>query len=605
MDLRTEFRHLVTNQYMPEYDYKYRKFSFRTVHYVSNCKNIYCMCACAYELEFLDFISDKGKIDEEMYERVVQNLIKGKCPHVDSARNEFVIETCAYAKHIAMAVGTLDALDKSGPHFHLDGVYKRNTIEIGLLQNRVRGIDEVLQKPDGDAPGISGKVLLEGARQDSNTDVVEMKHTEVVDFCVKKEYTDMLKCILNPEIGHKPYNIAYALNIAMKKNLQNIQYYLIQYTKDKACQPDSAINRYEVNNGRYQKYFADCAVFFGDTILLKKILENSYMNLTQMVKLEHTALLLKRKDCKSIISSFLPTFLQHQTLTQVELLQEMIDLFSRFNDGFEDEIKEAIFTILNSKAYSGSNITELSTTQNPSLLHLYLLDPTEYFWYRHVYPKGRCSHHVSVLAELDDSIDCLYLNYGTALNYTLSSRSQDSNFREILETLIFENSDIDLNLTAVARGLRIDLENQKSTQTDYSMTDGIYIMDGKLHGLFDDKTDMILNFTAPLLIECGYTLSCDMLEESVGSSMFDFLAPEPDNASSILPDVRVYIKQYLETPRPLTHCCRDVLRKHFKGRKIHRYVEAANIPKLVKDFVLLKPVLRCIFPDKKYRVVFK
>ena len=605
MDLRTEFTNLVTNLYMPEYDYKHRKFSFRTVHYVSNCQNIYCMCACAYELEFLDFISDKGQIDEEMYERVVQNLIKGKCPHVDSARNEFVRGTCVYAKHIAMAVGTLDALDESGPHFHLHGVYKRNTIEIGLLQNCVRGIDEVLRNRDGDEPGISGIACLERARQDSNTDVVELKHTNVVDLCVEKEYTDMLKCILNPEIGHKPYNIASALNIAMKKDLQNIQYHLKQYTKDKTCQPDYAINRYEANNGRYQKYFADSAVFFGDTVLLKELLDNSYMNLTQMIKLEHTALLLNREECKSFISSFLSAFLQPQTLTKVELLQEMIDLFVRFNDGFDDEIKEAILTIANSKAYSESNNTELSNTSNPSLLHLYLLDPTEYFWYRHVYPKGRCSHHIHALAELDGSINCLYLNYGTALNYTLSSRSHDTKFREILETLIFENSDIELNPTAVLRGLRIDLENQKRTQTDDSMTDGIYTMDGKLHGLFDNKADVILNLTAPLLLECGYTLSRDMLEESVGSSMFDFLAPEPDNASSILPDVRVYIKQYLETPRPLTHCCRDVLRKHFKGRKVHRYVEAATIPKLIQDFVLLKPVLRCIFPDKKCQVLFK
>ena len=134
MDLRKEFRNLVTNQYMPGYDYKYKKYSFRTVHYVSNRKNIYCMCACAYELEFLDFISDKGDIDEEMYERVVQNLIKGKCPHADSKRNEFVRETCTYAKHIAMAVGTLSALNKRGPHLRLDGVYKRNAIEIGLVK---------------------------------------------------------------------------------------------------------------------------------------------------------------------------------------------------------------------------------------------------------------------------------------------------------------------------------------------------------------------------------------------------------------------------------------------------------------------------------------
>ena len=603
MDLRKEFRNLVTNQYMPGYDYKCKNYSFRTVHYVSHLQNIYCMCACAYELEFLDFISDKGDIDEEMYERVVQNLIKGKCPHVDSARNEFVNKTCTCAKHIAMAVGTLSALNKIGLHLRIGGVYKRNAMEIGLVKNSVRSIDEILRQLVGDEPGILDIECLEGVRQDSNANVLEIKQRNAVLFCVEKEYTNMLKRIINdPEIGHKPYNIASALSIAMKRNLHDIQFYLIQYIKDIACQPYYAKNRcYEAYGGLYQKYYGDCAILFGDTVLLRKLLENSYMDLTQMVKLEQIALLLNRTECSSIISSSLPTFLLPQSLTQVELLHEMIDLFVRFNDGFENEIKAGISTILHSKICSDYKNTELRNTRNPPLLHLYLLNPTGYGWDRHFFPRGSCSHHISVFTELDGTINCVYLNYGTALNYTLSSRSLDTSFREILETLIFENSDIELNPTAVLRGLRIDLENQKQKRTDFSVTEGIYIMDSNFHGLFEGETgdDEALNFTAPLLIECGYTLSRNTFQENMGMSMLDFFKSEPDNVSNILPDVKVYINQYLETPRRLTHCCRDVLRKHFKGRQIHRFVVAADMPKPIQDFVLLKPVLRCIFPVKK------
>ena len=599
MDLRKEFRNLVTNKYMPGYDYGYKKFSFRTVHYVSNCKNIYCMCACAYELEFLDFISDKGVIDEIMYDRVVENLFKGKCLHVDSARCEFVRETCIYAKHIAMAVGTLDALNKRGPHFRLliDGAYKKNVMEMGLLKNSVRSIDEVLRNLDGDIPDILDIECLEGVREDLNKDVLEIKQTDAVAFCIENKYTDMLKCILNTGIGHKPYNIASALCIAMKRKLQNIQFYLIQYITDIACDiaydPDYAKNRYyEVYRGLYQKYCADCAVLFGDTVLLKRLLETSDMNLTQMVKLAHTAWLLNRRQCNHIILSFLQAFRPlNSPLTHVDYIQEMIDLFVRFNDGFENEIKAGISTMLNYIIGSDNKNITLSNTRNPSLIHLYLLDPAEYFWYRQLFPRSY-HHHISVLADLDDNINCLYLEYGTALNYVLNGRLHDKKFREILETLIFENSDIELNPTAVQSGLRIDLENQKKTRTDYSVEEGNYIMDGKLHGLFEAETgdDVALNLTAPLLIECGYNLS---------PYMFDFLAPEPDNVSNILPDVKVYIRQCLETPRRLTHCCRDVLRKHFKGKQIHRFVEAADMPKPIQDFILLKPVLRCIFPVKK------
>ena len=65
---------------------------------------------CAYEHELLDYISDTGEIDKVMYERVVDNIIKAKCPHVDCMRPELVKTTYITGKHLAMTVGTVDAL---------------------------------------------------------------------------------------------------------------------------------------------------------------------------------------------------------------------------------------------------------------------------------------------------------------------------------------------------------------------------------------------------------------------------------------------------------------------------------------------------------------
>ena len=174
MDLRTEFRNLVTNKYMPGYNYRYTKYSFRTVNYVSHYKNIYCMCACAYEHEILDYISHTGEIDEVTYERVVDNIVQGTCPHVVNVRDKFVRETCTYAKHIAMAVGTLDALNKRGPH-HISGdVFRVNPIEIALLKNNERSISEALEKLDGDEPGILSSITFQGIRKATNrNDVIQ------------------------------------------------------------------------------------------------------------------------------------------------------------------------------------------------------------------------------------------------------------------------------------------------------------------------------------------------------------------------------------------------------------------------------------------------
>ena len=88
-------------------------------------------------------------------------------------------------------------------------------------------------------------------------------------------------------------------------------------------------------------------------------------------------------------------------------------------------------------------------------------------------------------------------------------------FREILETLNFENEnpDIQLNASAISVALRNDLRNNQS-DSDYLLP-GTYIIDRKLHVLRGESCSLgwALNFTTPLLIECGFTITRkDILE---------------------------------------------------------------------------------------------
>ena len=113
MDVRDIFRKLTTNKYIPDFDYKNYKLSFQTVFYTCNYK--YCCCPCAFDHEWLTYISDEPQVDEELYTKVEANLLAGKCPHVDDVISDYVRETTVYGIHIAAAAGTEKAIKPHRP----------------------------------------------------------------------------------------------------------------------------------------------------------------------------------------------------------------------------------------------------------------------------------------------------------------------------------------------------------------------------------------------------------------------------------------------------------------------------------------------------------
>ena len=108
MDVSTTFRNLVSNQFMPEFDYIFTQFSFSTVSYKTHYS--YCCCECAFQHEYIDYITKAGTLDELIYNKIVCCIEDGQCPHVTDLPPEYICKSSVNAIHIAAAVGTVEAV---------------------------------------------------------------------------------------------------------------------------------------------------------------------------------------------------------------------------------------------------------------------------------------------------------------------------------------------------------------------------------------------------------------------------------------------------------------------------------------------------------------
>ena len=147
-----------------------------------------------------------------------------------------------------------------------------------------------------------------------------------------------------------------------------------------------------------------------------------------------------------------------------------------------------------------------------------------------------------------------------------------------IKLLINENPDHETHKTAVMRGLwRDSAALQKYDKT--VVKHGNYIVDAKQHGRYgyDDDDNFCLNFMGPFLMECGFPVSRQSLIDSLNGDLH--------------PSVRAYILKYIKSPMPLKVICRDTLRRHFKGRLIHRFAEQSQCPRAIKNFLLLNSLL--------------
>ena len=556
--------------------YQELNFEFETVSYISTYT--YCLCLCGYEHEYATYISDSGEIDKEIYERVVQNIVAGKCPHVDSVPKGYVNTACINAMHIAVAVNKTFTLEKLFHKFidvkksisytdwyyslesHLSGV---DPYHIAIMKNNTEAISAFPIKLES----IS-KIHRIYYAEKLGDDKLRIEFISVFQLCILRNKTNMVSCRLSQmtntnELGYVTCN---DISEALKCNISNIKTHELL---TKAVKESS-------------KNISELAIFWNRPSVLVDTLADviSKESYTVLEKITRICVALQRHECLKVIINHGVDVSQFPDFDRFEFLLDLLITF---------DAADAVIPVLK-KVKDATESKSTTEPNNNKLTHLYKYNDRILDFQK----------DISVLKVLLQFCDVNYVNeYGFTpfldLLERLNKLSYDPDkprFRQAVELYIYENSDLAVNTAAVT--LAVDLDKKtpcfyecaalfwefcRNEQVSLPLT-----ADGKTHALYghdEDDGNFALNFYAPLLVECGYPLS---------EVTYDF----QESLEKVHPMEKVYLQDCFNVPRALRLCCRDSLRRHFKGRQIHKFVERSSLPRSVADYILLKPLLKCV-----------
>ena len=535
MDVENVFRLLTSNKYIIHFNYA-TSFSFQTVFYFSRYS--YCSCECAFEHEYLDYILDSGGINKEMYNRVLENILNGKCPHVDKVDEDYTRETSITAIHIAAALGAEKAIKRYwGDSYAVrSGVFSLSLFQIALLKQRTLSVN-MLGKERITANGMN---ILCYYRSEESRDKITIESVSPAVFCVRKRNRALLKAALSACYTCTDFD--KALELTFKYNLTDMVEELIGFIK-----------------GASSNLKRDCIA-----VAIVNNRPDVLTSLLQVFKSEHIphhylyelCTVMKRNECADVLHfyhSIHATELLFDKLSGLDLNPENIVDFPR-----------NIISKLKTRTYI-QNLVNQSNTTGLTRLH-YCVN------YRH--------EEVKILLELGADVNRVDDNGHTPLISLLSRRDLVKthtllDVREIVGMLLQGNPSIDLNEKAVELAIVHDELDTKTTSFD-RIHCGEFETNVRLHSVVQNSkaVDKSLLFLGSLLIECGFPVTRDVLYKSLLKPLHEV--------------EKEYIRRYLKMPRSLELLCRDTLRKRFPGRDLNHFIDSRVIPNVIKDFILLR-----------------
>ena len=569
---------------MHGFDYNQTEFSFQTVFHFDNAFS-YCICSCGFEHECLDYITESGTIDEEKYDKIVKCIIDGECPHVCQVPVRYVKEATIHAMDIAVGIGTREAVYDSLTRrpVRRRNLYHLNVFSAALLNKSKDDtmIFDLMKRYDESNKGK----LIHAERCDNDPDVVSFQAEEVCEFLARKNINLLKCCFRRIVVPNRRIRDEDRFRLTLRCNLEVEEGFVMD---------GSASDYFETfRTVRVEQYlqrlssFCIWAIFYDkpkvlDTVLFSfKLISLGKYYTALIIRLNYMCQLFPRRECEKILKMhrcsmeaaaislkdkviiLLDLLLERPSVMRVTVIQALKQIpdvhkivdtalkdgknwnhLHAYNQIFSDKNDPEVLRII---LDSGIDLNAVDSNGKTPLVHL-------------------IERHIHVIPSIDE-VSKLQAMHQTA------------------EMYIFENPDIEKNQAAVAKAIEADEQLNKLQPghliSDFHLT-GEYQMDVQLHCIFgyDDSDSFVLNFLAPLLLESGFILTqevcCELFEHKI-----------------LHPKEMEYIKEYMSFPRSLKVCCRESLRRHFKGRQIHKFVDQSDIPQSVKDYILLRPLLRC------------
>ena len=577
---KTILRKLVTGQFMPQSDHYSRIFGFQTVFHRTTYS--YCCCPCAFEHELLDYLSEDGTINEAVFERVLENIVNGKCVHTEGVPTAFITDTRIYGFHITAAVGPLRAVRNYSPNNinKRGGIFNLDPYQIAVVKNKPENV-ELLNKACvrgclfSSASSSNKKRCLIASRLEESPNTVQLQFSHFVEICAKYNSGSLMNGVLNSDTYHDYYNVARSLQYSLKHDQHEVEKCLLKYIT--------------ARNRRNIEIYAQSAIICDQPSLVTKILNRcsaDQMTVYAGQMLLETCLLLNRKKCQMILNKSRFNFKRARCVNSTLLLQRLVQILNNYSEGLLSEDQSTNEDIYRNISANNTDGTLGKAQLSILSLFLQIFKHEASFYNRYILQSYRPI--INTLLSFGANIDFVNSEGITPLEELLSFKEivfALSPTRHLIEILIYENSNTKLNISAVRLGFVCDSAIQKMDFITLSNIQGSYITDGKEHAKcgHDDAATFALNFIGPLLIECGYPVTRDELTE-----------PIENETEHVHPAVHEYVQQCLDFPRPLILQCRDMLRCHFKGREIHKFVDNTGIPKHIGDFILLKPILKNI-----------
>ena len=433
-------------------------------------------------------------------------------------------------------------------------VLKENAKTIELFQNSFSSFSAWRYLIVAESRFTKTECLMHAWRTKTHHHAVKIGLTSELEFCVGRRNRKLLKAVLTPYFRYP--NIDKAFELTFRYNLKDMQDDLIEYVR-------AAFNIDRIDD--VWRCAVSAIVYNQAEVLhsLMQILKSIQFNGVEG-RLSVISKVLNRTICSETLKK------NHFEDTDGDSLEELFSLLSRYYNDQYSEIKDLLKAAPKVQEAVNSPDSKGRTRLRVCIGHERPINPVE----------------IKVLLELGADIDYLDSEGNTALSHLLSRRYYSKRlfkryytaaFRGTVEILLYENPSMVLNSNAVK--LAIDLDEHLEGSTIIRTLVGEFIMDFRTRspfGSIDDEA-FALNFMGPLLMECGFPVTRDLLESALEKSL---------HAAEL-----AYIRRHLYTARSLKCNCRDVLRKHFKRRQLHQFVRLVDLPKQIESFILLKDIL--------------